>query len=144
MATFGKNLKWFLGEVGISESEYIENGSVEVHGENDQGQDGSVEVMIPELALEAKCRIEKLESAVVRMSEAAEKPSESSMGVRQDIIDIAKGALEHLEGMTITGATMQLRVAIQDAEPFGLVRTENGQVITGASESEQGIVLTEN
>lgn len=37
-----------------------------------------------------------------------------------------------------------LRDAIQEAEQFGLVRTESGQVITGAVESEDGIVLTEN
>ncbi|OXX29104.1 hypothetical protein [Vibrio sp. V08_P9A1T1] len=34
-----------------------------------------------------------------------------------------------------------LRTAIQDAEEFGLVRTENGTVITGAMESEHGIML---
>ena len=37
----------------------------------------------------------------------------------------------------------ELRTAIQNAEQFGLVRTEDGQVITGAIESENGIVLTE-
>ncbi|WP_277871996.1 hypothetical protein [Enterovibrio norvegicus] len=34
-----------------------------------------------------------------------------------------------------------LRQAIQDAEEFGLVRTEDGTVITGAMPSEDGIVL---
>ena len=37
-----------------------------------------------------------------------------------------------------------LRVAIQNAEQFGLVRTESGQVITGAIDSEDGIVLSED
>jgi hypothetical protein len=37
-----------------------------------------------------------------------------------------------------------LRLAIQDAEQFGLVRTESGQVITGAIDSPDGIILTEN
>jgi hypothetical protein len=41
-------------------------------------------------------------------------------------------------------ALEDLRVAIQNAEQFGLVRTENGQVITGAIDSENGIVLTED
>ena len=41
-------------------------------------------------------------------------------------------------------ALEQLRKAIQNAEQFGLVRTESGQVITGAVESENGIVLTED
>ncbi len=36
-----------------------------------------------------------------------------------------------------------LRVAIQEAEAFGLVRTESGQVITGAVEAEGSVVLTE-
>lgn len=34
-----------------------------------------------------------------------------------------------------------LRQAIQDAEEFGMVRTEDGTVITGAVLSEHGIVL---
>lgn len=41
-------------------------------------------------------------------------------------------------------ALEDLRAAIQNAEQFGLVRTENGTVITGAIESEHGIVLTES
>lgn len=36
-----------------------------------------------------------------------------------------------------------LRLALQNAEQFGLVRTECGTVITGAIESEHGIILTE-
>lgn len=36
-----------------------------------------------------------------------------------------------------------LRDAIQNAEQFGLVRTESGQVITGAIDTENGIVLVE-
>ncbi|MCG6346705.1 hypothetical protein K6U40_14565 [Vibrio fluvialis] len=36
-----------------------------------------------------------------------------------------------------------LRDAIQNAEQFGLVRTESGQVITGAIDSEHGFVLVE-
>ncbi|MBV7264356.1 hypothetical protein KCG43_20300 [Photobacterium sp. WH24] len=34
-----------------------------------------------------------------------------------------------------------LRVAIQNAEEYGLVRTEDGAVITGAVASENGFVL---
>ncbi|MCE7638364.1 hypothetical protein LZT07_13650 [Vibrio fluvialis] len=36
-----------------------------------------------------------------------------------------------------------LRDAIQNAEQFGLVRTESGLVITGAIDTENGIVLVE-
>lgn len=35
----------------------------------------------------------------------------------------------------------RLRDAIQDCEEFGLVRTEDGSVITGAIRSEHGVVL---
>ena len=41
-------------------------------------------------------------------------------------------------------ALEDLRTAIQNAEEFGLVRTEEGKVITGAIESDKGIVLTNN
>ena len=37
----------------------------------------------------------------------------------------------------------ELRTAIQNGEQFGLLRTEIGTVITGAIESEHGIVLAE-
>ncbi|EID4424909.1 hypothetical protein LBY41_003178 [Vibrio vulnificus] len=36
-----------------------------------------------------------------------------------------------------------LRDAIQNAEQFGLVRTDDGKVITGAKDSGQGFVLVE-
>ena len=36
-----------------------------------------------------------------------------------------------------------LRDAIQNAEQFGLVRTDSGQVITGAIDTENGFVLVE-
>lgn len=41
-------------------------------------------------------------------------------------------------------AVMTLRDAIQSAELFGLVRTEDGKVITGVIVSPHGLVLTEN
>ena len=43
---------------------------------------------------------------------------------------------------TVQQATINLRQAIQDAEMFGLVRTQNGAVITGAMASAHGVVLT--
>lgn len=42
------------------------------------------------------------------------------------------------------GALESLRDAIQQAEQLGMVRTESGQVITGAILSDNGIILTEN
>jgi len=38
----------------------------------------------------------------------------------------------------------ELREAIQNAEEYGIVRTESGQVITGAVSTDDGIILTEN
>lgn len=43
--------------------------------------------------------------------------------------------------VTIEKAAEQLRVAIQVAEEFGLVRTLDGSVITGALSSEHGVML---
>ncbi|MFG0448334.1 hypothetical protein [Vibrio sp. YQ_11] len=48
------------------------------------------------------------------------------------------------EDKALKAALENLRDAIQQAEQFGLVRTESGQVITGAVSSDDGIVLTEN
>ncbi|HHF2981006.1 TPA: hypothetical protein ACPJ0L_001923 [Vibrio alginolyticus] len=36
-----------------------------------------------------------------------------------------------------------LRDAIQNAERFGLIRTEDGKVITGVNDSEDGFVMVE-
>ncbi|WP_187985129.1 hypothetical protein [Vibrio metschnikovii] len=41
-------------------------------------------------------------------------------------------------------AVEELRIAIQNAEQFGLVRTEDGSVITGAIATERGIMLVED
>lgn len=43
-----------------------------------------------------------------------------------------------------TRAVLVMREAIQECEELGLVRTESGQVITGAVISENGIVLVES
>ncbi|MGR5465305.1 hypothetical protein ACPV5G_20420 [Photobacterium damselae] len=44
---------------------------------------------------------------------------------------------------SIHDAVLNLREAIQAAEPFGLVRTMNGGVITGAIDSEHGVILVQ-
>ncbi|EDL67447.1 MULTISPECIES: hypothetical protein [Pseudomonadota] len=48
---------------------------------------------------------------------------------------------ESNEIKTVQEAAILLREAIQAAEEFGLVRTEDGQVITGAQLSEHGVIL---
>jgi len=144
MKNYGKNLTWFLSQVAIAEPEQFETGEIEIYGENEQGQEGSTDVVITELATAAKERIEFLERTVAEMAAIAENPRTPNVGPRTAIIDIARTALESREEMTIAIAVMGLREAIQDAEEYGLVRTENGQVLTGAVESEHGVVLTEN
>ena len=130
MKNFGKNLTWFLSQVAIAEPEQFETGEIEIYGEDEQGREGSIEVDITELVLAAQRRIER--------------PSMSSTGIRPDIAVFAKSTLVNAEEMTINSAVMGLRYAIQEAEQFGMVRTVNGKVITGAVASEHGIVLTEN
>ncbi|CAH0531858.1 hypothetical protein CTH30272_04106 [Allocatenococcus thiocycli] len=49
-----------------------------------------------------------------------------------------------MEDNQLKAVLENLRDAIQQAEQFGLLRTESGQVITGAVSSEDGIVLTED
>jgi len=61
-------------------------------------------------------------------------PNNASIKTVEDIIKRNKYMDEVLEN---------LRNAIQAAEQFGLLRTESGQVITGAVESKDGVVLTE-
>lgn len=48
---------------------------------------------------------------------------------------------ESNEIKTVQEAAILLREAIQAAESFGLVRTQDGSVVTGALASEYGVVL---
>ena len=50
--------------------------------------------------------------------------------------------IEALRNQSVDKVLEELRDAIQSAEDFGLVRTEDGTVITGAVMSENGVVLT--
>lgn len=143
MKNYGKNLTWFLGQVAITEPEQFETGEIEIYGEDEQGREGSTDVDLTDLALAAKTRIESLERTLRTISELSEKLSVSVMGYRPDIKVLVDTSLVSAEEMTITRAVMGLREAIQDAEPYGLVRTESGQALTGAIESEHGVVLTE-
>ncbi|MEZ8647291.1 MULTISPECIES: hypothetical protein [Vibrio] len=55
------------------------------------------------------------------------------------IIEAVKTTMFDVE--TVQDASILLRSAIQAAEPFGLVRNEDGSVITGAMPSKLGVVL---
>lgn len=55
------------------------------------------------------------------------------------IVEAVKSTM--FEAETVQEAAIQLREAIHAAEPFGLVRNEDGTVVTGALASELGVVL---
>lgn len=59
---YGKNLKWFLSEVANAEPDQYETGSIEIIGENEQGQEGSCEIEIDDLMNAACSRIAELET----------------------------------------------------------------------------------
>lgn len=85
---YGQNLTWFLSELSLAEPEQFETGSIEIIGENEQGQEGSVEVEVPDLALAAKNRIEELEA---RLKAATNKSrAEAVMG----FVNVQLGAFE--------------------------------------------------
>jgi len=140
MKNYSKNLTWFLSQVALAEPEQFETGEIEIYGENEQGQEGSTDVDIAELASAAQNRIEFLERSLRSIASIVDSPE----GARPDIAMAVETCLVHAEEMTVARAVMGLREAIQDAEQFGLVRTGKGQVVTGAIESEHGVVLTEN
>lgn len=67
---YGKNLTWYLNEVGSADLEQIETGSIEIIGENEQGQEGSCEVEITDLVQAAANRIQELEQRIVNLDKS--------------------------------------------------------------------------
>lgn len=137
--TYGKNLTWFLSQVALADADHFESGSIEIAGVNEQGQEGSTDVEIPDLALAAKNKIEELEKLLIASAER-----EEGMLVAIGNLQSQLEPTDANKSFGIKGAVENLRVAIQDAEQFGLVRTEDDSVITGAIESGHGIILTNN
>lgn len=64
MAGFGRNLKWFLGQVALEDADRFQNGEVEVVDENNL----PTSVNISLICTEAKERIEALEHALIRIT----------------------------------------------------------------------------
>ena len=93
MQTFGKHLTWFLGEVSQADSEQLEDGAIEIFGEDEQGREGSCVIEIPNLAHAAKDRIESLEHALAQVLELASRDSEHFGNARPDIAELAKETL---------------------------------------------------
>lgn len=66
---FGGALLFILGEFAVAEDEMIEDGGMEVFGEDDQGREGSCEVSINELAQAASDEIKHLTEQLAKANE---------------------------------------------------------------------------
>lgn len=66
---FGGALLFILGEFAAAEEEMIEDGGMEVFGEDDQGREGSCEVSINELAQAASDEIKHLTEQLAKANE---------------------------------------------------------------------------
>lgn len=66
---FGGALLFILGEFASAEEEMIEDGGMEVYGEDDQGREGSCEVSINELAQAASDEINYLTDQLAKAND---------------------------------------------------------------------------
>ena len=102
---FGGALLFILGEFAAAEEEMIEDGGMEVYGEDDQGREGSCEVSINELAQAASDEIKHLKEQLAKANErVAELEQELKNGIFEascydvDVIQcLNKMAYEHNE-----------------------------------------------
>lgn len=70
---FGGALLFILGEFAAADAEMIEDGGMEVFGEDDQGREGSCEVSINDLAQAASHEINHLTEQLAKANELADK-----------------------------------------------------------------------
>jgi TolA-binding protein len=70
---FGGALLFILGEFAAAEVEMIEDGGMEVFGEDNQGREGSCEVSINELAQAASDEIKNLKEQLAEANERVAK-----------------------------------------------------------------------
>ena len=73
---FGGALLFILGEFAVAEDEMIEDGGMEVFGEDDQGREGSCEVSINELAQAASDEIKHLTEQLAKANERVKELEE--------------------------------------------------------------------
>ena len=69
---FGGALLFILGEFAAADAEMIEDGGMEVFGEDDQGREGSCEVSINDLAQAASHEINHLTEQLAKANERVE------------------------------------------------------------------------
>lgn len=98
---FGGALLFILGEFADAEEEMIEDGGMEVFGEDDQGREGSCEVSINDLAQAASHEINHLAE---QLAKANERVAIYKRGINKAIEAIereddssAYDAISHLE-----------------------------------------------
>lgn len=83
---FGGALLFILGEFAAADAEMIEDGGMEVFGEDDQGREGSCEVSINDLAQAASHEINHLTEQLAKANERV-KELEFSLGrLRAEIL----------------------------------------------------------
>lgn len=66
---FGEALMFFLSEFAASDAEMLEDGCMEVYGEDDQGREGSCEVTVNDLAQAAIDEIKHLREQLAKANE---------------------------------------------------------------------------
>ncbi|MEA3380264.1 MAG: hypothetical protein U9Q87_05275 [Pseudomonadota bacterium] len=99
---FGGALLFILGEFAAAEEEMIEDGGMEVFGEDDQGREGSCEVSINELAQAASDEIKHLTEQLAKANERVE-------GL-EDYVDRANELLEEVRASGDLGLYMDNKV----------------------------------
>ena len=100
---FGGALLFILGEFAAAEVEMIEDGGMEVFGEDNQGREGSCEVSINELAQAASDEIKYLTAQLAKASErVAELEFQHQLLTKriEPLLDMQEDG-EHLHSMAL-------------------------------------------
>lgn len=92
---FGGALLFILGEFAVAEEGMIEDGGMEVFGEDDQGREGSCEVSINELAQAAADEIKHLKEQLAKANE----DYQALFSAFESCQDELKKANERVEGL---------------------------------------------
>ncbi|TKB03940.1 hypothetical protein E5672_07580 [Alteromonas portus] len=108
---FGGALLFILGEFAAAEEEMIEDGGMEVFGEDDQGREGSCEVSINELAKAASDEIIHLSDQLAKANERFEKLIQEKEGYRLRL-EKQKEVVERYQQEAIETAKAQERFCI--------------------------------
>ena len=106
---FGGALLFILGEFAAAEEEMIEDGGMEVFGEDDQGREGSCEVSINELAQAAADEIKHLKEQLAKANEDYKALFSAFQNCHDELVD----ANERVKELENSNARMLHEVANQ-------------------------------